>query len=361
VEDIMHITRRQWLQATGAFAAALAIGPRIARAAELKTVRFGIGQKAMAPNVINCVIGEALGYNKEENFTVKPQALGGNSNVQVAVERGDVDIGIGVPSFGLPLLAKGEWGSAINYYEYTYPYKWDIVVKPGSTIKSYADLKGKKIGVSDFAGTEYPVTRNVLKSLQIDPDNDVKWVAVGNGVPAGVALDRGAIDALAYYDTGFGQIDAAGIGMQFLPRPKDLPMVGGQFLMAKKSMLKDDRALLIGFGRSVSKASRFLLADPAAGAKAFLEMYPETAPRGSSTEDAVKAVLVAIGRRIKLYEPPYPNAKMGSINAQEFKTEAELNGLKIPDYSGFFTNELIDAIDNYDVKKIQAQAVAYKR
>jgi NitT/TauT family transport system substrate-binding protein len=52
---------------------------------------------------------------------------------------------------------------------------------------------------------------------------------------------------------------------------------------------------------------------------------------------------------------------MGSINAQEFKTEAELNGLKIPDYSGFFTNELIDAIDNYDVKKIQAQAVAYKR
>jgi hypothetical protein len=229
----VQLTRRQWLQATGAFAAALAIGPRIARGAELKTVRFGIGQKAMAPNVINCVIGEVLGYNKEENFTVKPQALGGNSNVQVAVERGDVDIGIGVPSFGLPLLAKGEWGSAINYYEYTYPYKWDIVVKPGSPLKSYADLKGKKVGVSDFAGTEYPVTRNVLKSLQIDPDKDVKWVAVGNGVPAGVALDRGAIDALAYYDTGFGQIEAAGIGMQFLPRPKDLPMVGGQFLMRR--------------------------------------------------------------------------------------------------------------------------------
>src|SRR5205823_5746572 len=143
----------------------------------------------------------------------------------------------------------------------------------------------------------YPVTRNVLKSVQIDPDNDVKWVAVGNGVPAGVALDRSAIDALAYYDTGFGQIEAAGIGMQFLARPKDLPMVGGQFLMAKKSMLKDNRDLLVGYGRSVSKASQFLLADPAAGAKAFLEMYPETAPRGSSAEEAVKAVLVAIGRR----------------------------------------------------------------
>jgi NitT/TauT family transport system substrate-binding protein len=357
----MQVTRRQWLQATGAFAAALAIGSRMARAAELRPVRFGIGQKAMAPNVINCVIGEVLGYNKDEGFTVKPQALGGNSNVQVAVERGDVDIGVGVPSFGLPLLAKGEWGAAINYYEYTYPYKWDVVVKPGSAIKTYSDLKGKKIGVSDFGGTEYPVTRNVLKSLHIDPDKDVKWVAVGNGVPAGVALDRGAIDALAYYDTGFGQIEAAGIGMAFLPRPKDLPLIGGQFLMAKKSMLKDNRDLLVGYGRSVSKASEFVLADPAAGAKAFLEMYPETAPRGSSTEEAVKTVLVAIGRRIKLYKPPYPNAKMGSINPQEFKTEAEMNGWKIADYSSFYTNELIDAIDNYDLKKIQAQAVAYKR
>jgi NitT/TauT family transport system substrate-binding protein len=357
----VQISRREWLLASGALAAALAMGSRTARGADLKTVRFGIGQKAMAPNVINCVIGEVLGYNKEENFTLKPQALGGNSNVQVAVERGDVDIGIGVPSFGLPLLAKGEWGSAINFYQYTYPYKWDIVVKPASAIKSYEDLKGKKIGVSDFAGTEYPVTRNVLKSMGIDPDADVKWVAVGNGVPAGVALDRGAIDALAYYDTGFGQIEAAGIAMQFLPRPKQLPMVGGQFLMAKKVMLKDNRDLLVGYGRSVCKASQFLLADPAAGARAFLDMYPETAPRGSSTEDAVKAVLLAVGRRIRLYQSPYPNTKMGFINVEEFKTEAELNQLKISDYSAFYTNELIDPINSFDLKKVQTQAASYKR
>ena len=74
------------------------------------------------------------------------------------------------------------------FYQYTYPYKWDIAVKPGSPIKSYADLKGKKIGVSDFGGTEYPVTKNVLKALGLDPEKDVNWVSVGNGTPAGVAL-----------------------------------------------------------------------------------------------------------------------------------------------------------------------------
>jgi NitT/TauT family transport system substrate-binding protein len=199
-----------------------------------------------------------------------------------------------------------------------------------------------------------------LRSLGLDPDRDVKWTAVGAGVPAGVALQRGAIDALAYYDTGFGQIEAAGLRFVLLPRPKALPMVGGQFLMARKTLLTEQRDLLVGVGRAVAKASVFLLSNPAAGAQAFLQMYPETAPRGSSQAEAVKSVLQAVDRRIKLYEPPYPNAKIGSINPEEFKVEAELNDLKIRDFGGFYTNELIDAINEFDVAKVQAQAAAYK-
>ena len=201
-------------------AAAYAIGRRPARADGLRTIRFGIGLKAISAAVMNTLIGEELGYNRQEGFTLKPLALGTNANVQVALDKGDIDIGIGVPSFQLPLLAKGEWKNDVNFYEYTYPYKWDVVVKPGSPINSYQDLKGKRIGVSDFGATDYPVTKMVLKSIGIDPETDVKWIAVGNGVPAGVALERGQIDALAYYDVGFGQIEAAGLKLQFLPRPE---------------------------------------------------------------------------------------------------------------------------------------------
>jgi NitT/TauT family transport system substrate-binding protein len=354
------LTRRQWLQASSAFVAALSSGSRLAAAADLKTVRIGVGLKSISPPVINLLIGEVLGYNKEEGLTVKGMALGTNANVQVAVDRGDVEVGVGVPSYGLPILARGEWKGAIHFYEYTYPYKWDIAVTPTSTVKSYEDLKGKNIGVSDFGGTEYPVTRNVLRSLGIDPDKDVKWIAVGAGVPAGVALQRGAIDALAYYDTGFGQIEAAAIALTYLPRPKNLPMVGGQFLMAQKSLLAEQRATLVGVGRAITKASFFMLANPKAGAQAFLQMYPETAPRGSSEAEAVKSVLEAVARRIKLYEPPYPGAKMGSIDPQEFKVEAAMNNLEVKDLSSFYTNELIDPINDFDVAKIRAQAAAYK-
>ncbi|MDU6835454.1 MAG: ABC transporter substrate-binding protein [Bradyrhizobium sp.] len=339
------ISRRSFLTGSAGAALLMSGAPAGLMAADAKKIRFGVGLKALNATVINCVIGEALGTN---------------ASVQVATDRGSVTIGVGVPSTALPLLAKGEWSGAKLFYQYTYPYKWDIAVPPGSALKSYTDLRGRKIGVSDFGATEYPVTRNVLKALGLDPDKDVSWVAVGNGTPAGVALQRGVIDALAYFDTGFGQIEAAGIEMSYLQRPTTIPMVGGQFLMAMPQTFEKDRNLLIGFGRSVCKASQFLLANPAAGARAFLKMYPETAPRGASEDEAVKAVLQSISRRIKLYAPPYANTQMGAINEQEFRTEAAMNGLDIKDYAALYTNELIDKINNFDAVKVKAEAAAYK-
>jgi len=353
------ITRRDWLAASAAFAAAAAIGPRTASAQSARTLKVAIGQKTIAPNLVNLLIGEGLGYNAAEGFKAQFLMVGGVSNAQVAVDRGDVDIATGVPSFALPILARGDWGKATHFYQYTYPYKWDVAVKPDSTVKSYDELKGKNIGVSDFAGTEFPVTKNVLRNLGVDPERDVKWTAVGSGVAAGVALQRGAIDALAYYDTGFGQIEGAGIEFRLLPLPKDLPMVGGQFLMALRDRFARDRELLIGYGRSVAKASVFLAASPRAGARAFLKMYPEAAPRGSSEEDAVKSVLVATARRIKLYEPPYQGAKIGSINPQEFRIEAQMNAMKIASFDGFYSNELIDEINRFDHEEIKRQAQSY--
>lgn len=355
----MQITRRHALVSGGALAAAAVIRSGVAQAAGLRELRFGVGLKAMGPAVINAVIGEQLGYNREEGFTLRPEALGTNANVQIAVDKGDVDIGIGVPSTGLPLLARGEWKDALNFYEYTYPYKWDVVVKPGSPIHSYKDLAGKRVGVSSFGGTEYPVTKAVLKRIGVNPDS-VKWIAVGNGVQAGVALTRGDIDALAYYDTGFGQIEAAKIPLDFLPRPANLPMIGGQFLEAKKAFLDKDRKLAIGFGRSVAKASIFLQTNLVAGASAFLKMYPQTAPRGMSGEQAAKAIAVAINRRAKLYTPPYPGAQMGSINPKEFTTEAQMDGLKIGSLANFYTNDLIPEINHFDHDKIVAEARAYR-
>src|SRR5215212_7375156 len=250
------INRRKVVQGIGAGVGVLA-APSIVRAQELRKIRMGFGIKSVNPIIINILISEGLAFT--------PAALGTNSNAQIAVDKGDTEFAVGTPSFQFPLFAKGQLPPIVNFYEYTYPYKWDVAVKPDSGIQKYEDLKGKKIGVSDLGTTDYPVTRAVLQNLGIDPDKDVSWVAVGAGVSAGVALQRGVIDAVAYFETGFGQIDAAGIAMRMLPRPANVPLIGGLFISATANFLKDNRKTAIGFARAVNKASEFLLANPEAG------------------------------------------------------------------------------------------------
>jgi NitT/TauT family transport system substrate-binding protein len=261
------INRRKVAQGIGAAVGVLA-APYVVRAQELRKIRMAFGIKSVNPIIINILISEQLGYTKEEGLQFTPVAVGTNSNAQIAVDKGDVEFAVGTPSFQFPLFAKGQLPPIVNYYEYTYPYKWDVAVKPESGIQKYEDLKGKKIGVSDLGTTDYPVTRAVLKNIGIDPDKDVSWTAVGAGVSAGVALQRGVIDALAYFDTGFGQIDAAGIPIRMLPRPANVPLVGGLFISAMSKFIKDNHKVCVGFARAVNKASEYLLTNPEAGARA---------------------------------------------------------------------------------------------
>jgi NitT/TauT family transport system substrate-binding protein len=355
------IDRRHMLGALGALGATIATTqPRLAFAQSLPKLKFGMGTKTMNASTINMVIGEGLGYNKQEGFSIEPVPLGSSTNIFIGLDKGDLAFGVGAPSFQLPLFAKGELPPIVNFYEYTYPYKWDVAVQPDAAFKSYEDLKGKKIGISGFGTTDYPVTRAVFQNLRIDPDRDVQWVAVGEGTTAGVALQRGSIDALAYFDTGFGQLEAAGMPMRILPRPQNVPMIGGFFVSARTDQLQKNRKLAIGFGRSGAKATEFVLANPQAGAKVLLDMYPDLAPRAVAPDVALKTVLAPVLRRMQLYRPPYPNLKMGAIQEEELQREAEFLSLKIASVKPLYTNDLIDEINEFDRKAIIEQAKAYK-
>jgi NitT/TauT family transport system substrate-binding protein len=359
MEHGMKLSRRRMLASMSAMSA-LATLPGAAAAQASRTVRLGVGLKFLNTTFTNVMIGERLGYNRAAGFALEGLALGALSNVLVALDKREIEFGIVSPSVALPLFAKGQLPPITCFYEYTYPYKWDVAVKPDSPLKSYEDLSGKKIGVSNLGTTDYPVTKAVLASLGIDPVADVAWVAVGEGVIAGAALERGVIDALAYFDTGFGQIESAGIALRYLPRPSSVPMIGGFFLAARRDFLASDRALCTDFARSVAMATEFVLANPAAGARAFLDMYPGTAPRGASPAEAVERTVHSIARRLGLYRPPYEGARLGEIREAEWRAEARFLDLAIADLAPLFTNELIAEVNDFDRDAVIAAAKAYR-
>ena len=73
------------------------------------------------------------------------------------------------------------------------PY-FDFVFVAPNSIKTFADLKGKKLGVAPPGGTVYIATRLVLKRAGLNPDKDVTQVAMGVTQQRAVALQSGAID-----------------------------------------------------------------------------------------------------------------------------------------------------------------------
>jgi NitT/TauT family transport system substrate-binding protein len=107
-------------------------------------------------------------------------------------------------------------------------------------------------------------------------------------------------------------------------------------------------------------ATEFVLANPAAGARAFLDMYPGTAPRGASPEAAVERTVHAIARRLDLYRPPYAGARLGEIREAEWREEARFLDLAIADLSPLFTNELIAEANDFDRDTVIAAARAYR-
>jgi ABC-type nitrate/sulfonate/bicarbonate transport system substrate-binding protein len=105
---------------------------------------------------------------------------------------GDVDYMQSSSSVLRAAVAGAPLTTILGVYNRTF---FDLVARP--EIKSLNDLRGKPIGISRYgASTEYAV-RFALKANGIDPDKDVKLLAIGSGTDAAriSALEAGVVAA----------------------------------------------------------------------------------------------------------------------------------------------------------------------
>lgn len=333
--------------------------------APLQSLKFGLANKSMSPTSAPFALPESLGYYKQENMTVEVVPLGSDASIAAAVSQGRLDVMVGVPSFLLPLLAKGAPANFVNYFEYTYPFKWAIAVKPGSPIRQLADLKGKTIGVSNFGTSDFAVGKTLLQMSGIDPEKQVSWIAVGEGSTAGRALVKGDIAALIYYDTGFGTIEGAGIALSYIPLPADVPKVGGLYIAAQSDAITRKRASLVGFARAVAKAEIFMETNPEAAAYLLITAYPEMAPVGKTVREKVEAIALPLRKRNPILSNYDKSVKLrGQISQAEVAADVKFLGLddklKLQDAWRMYTNDLIADINQFDAEKIRQQARNFK-
>lgn len=149
-------------------------------------------------------------------ITAYAEVVGGNSPVWGAIDGGyfqkrgiDVDTRLIESSLSIGALLSGQvplalvggsetFAAAIQggdlrdlaTLQPVYPYKFEV---PAS-IKTPADLKGKKIGISRFGSSSDIATRIGLQKVGIDPDKDVTLVQVGSTQARTTAILSGALD-----------------------------------------------------------------------------------------------------------------------------------------------------------------------
>lgn len=158
-----------------------------------------------------------------------------------------------------------------------------IGVPVDSDIKSIADLKGKKIGVSNMGSATVIVGKSMLRSAGLEPV-DSAFLPVGIGDSALAALRGNQVQAVALWDAAFAGLERSGAKFRYLYHPEIADFGNGGYFASDKT-LASKRDQLERFSRALAKANLFMLANP----QQTLEMYWRANPAGKSGLDAASA------------------------------------------------------------------------
>jgi len=161
-----------------------------------------------------------------------------------------------------------------------------------SSIKGYADLKGKKIGISSPTSGAYPFAQAALAGEGIDPTNDVTFVTTGSGAPQLTALKNGGVDAVVTWDTQVATFQNLGTSLTALPKTA-ISKLPADLITTNTSLLKSDPDLVTRFARAVLASVAYAEANPDKALAAFKAQFPE-----ASTGQTDAQIMAAIQARL---------------------------------------------------------------
>jgi NitT/TauT family transport system substrate-binding protein len=330
----------------------------------LKKVIFAVTTKDISVgHSAHSSMPQVLGYWKEEGLDVTVMSVEGSAAGMQQLAAGNLQ----VVSLGPEEIVIGrEKGVKIKgFYVQARETIYRLVVPADSPLQKVADLKGKTIGVPSLASGSVPFAKALVASVGIDPEKDVKILAVGVGAPGRLALQQKTVDCLALWDTLQASIENSGMQLRRL----DLPMVQemlGQTLATRDDQVTENAAMLVGFARGVAKATVFGLANPEAAVRIHWKMYPETKPQTGDEAKALKDALNVFNARFMLQRVdnrPDPRFGIGTLAQWEklksiFKDQKLIEGT-VP-AADLYSAALVDQINKFDRAAIVAQAKAYK-
>ena len=187
------------LQQLSILAAVLSFG---SSASALDRIRVAVSN----PNMPNLTVATAQqrGFFKDENLDAEIIRM--NPNVAItALATGDVDYCqlfgavVGGAIAGLPVRIVA--GFLDN---------WPMTLIAQPEYQSLKDLKGKTLGISSFGATPDVAARMMLKHVGIDPEKEIKILALGSDAARLAALKQRVVDVVVISPPADAQMEKQG-------------------------------------------------------------------------------------------------------------------------------------------------------
>lgn len=330
---------------------------------EPRAITFAIGAPVLIDSTAPYAsVPKAMGYWKDQGLTVNLQPTQGATASMQLLLAGRADITNGGSSSFYQAAAKSPEIRVINLQTRNI---WQVTVPEGSPIKAIDELKGKTIGVQSFSSASYLFGRAAVGASGLDPDKDVRWLAVGVGAQAAQALKVGTIAAYATYDGPSGVVGSVlGKKLVNLPTPLDRIAGLGGYATTEK-FLKEHRDVVVKFLKGINEGAVFAAANPAAALRIQWKAYPEQKPRDMSTDDAIKATLPNVEARYESDAAPGASGLLGDVAMDDIQKSidfmAKYGIFKGPMAAAKVADMSISADANkFDAAAIRKQAADWK-
>jgi NitT/TauT family transport system substrate-binding protein len=198
-----------------------------------------------------------------------------------------------------------------------------------SSIKTPADLKGKKITISRFGSGSDIMTRVALRYWNIDPDKDVSFFQSGNTPTRTAALVAGHMDAALVSSTGVPKIVATGC-CRVLADLSELPLDFANYgVVVSGGLLKNQRDSVKRFLQAIIEGIHVFKTKPDI-ARAVL--------RESNSESEIDALYARLSKSFR----DFPSAETRGIqNVIDSLPTPKARGAKAED---FMDTTLMDEI-----------------
>lgn len=363
------LTRRDFGLGLGALGLAAGL-PALAQSVRMMRVANTVGVNDPQQCFVTSGQHPKLNFYKPNGVDVEYVNMSSITQALQSLRGGHVEFGPAVPGVLLPAMAKDPGLDLVSVYKWLPRNANVIVVKPGSPIKSAADLAGKRIGVRSQGDTGIVITKTMLAELGLK-DDKCEYIAIGDGAPAGAAIDNDRVDAMVAFDTATARIELVGTKLRYVPLTPKFAQLGSGWMCVPRKLLKEERKSLVALFQGIAKSTIFANANLDAAIDLHWAVYPESRPKGRSEDEARKELAFILKDRKNSWmrRPDDPDQRMGASSLAEWKANIEMTAEstknpklaeELGDPNRLFTNELVDDINAFDRQAVIQMAKEFK-